>query len=460
MVFSPELAEIRFGCGLSPVQARPQSPAAMVDALLAADVAAQAFPIEPFPAFRARLVEQKRLARAMRQADSPARQAVLKDENRARNKQTRRESILWFGQSLLRWVHTSQGFRERLVHFWADHFTAQGKRGAMTHGGLPYQEEAIRPNISGRFEDLLFDAVTHPLMVHYLDQRSSIGPGSEIAREKPNAGLNENLAREVLELHTLGVSGPYTQADVRQLAELFTGMGYLPHKGFIYRAKAAEPGAETVLGKNYGGAKARLGDVRAVLRDLARHPATAEHVATKLAVHFLSDAPPPELVAHVAARYRETRGELTEVYRALLEHPLAWEPGLQNVKPAFDYVASGCRALALSAERMTGAKPNHLKRVFLGPMKMMGQPWLRPAGPDGWSEDDSEWLSPQGQAARIGWAMSAPTRLTPDLIDPRAFLDHALGPYASPVLRRQVHGAETREEGVGLVLMSPSFQRR
>ncbi|WP_164658272.1 DUF1800 family protein [Tropicibacter sp. Alg240-R139] len=460
MAFSPELADIRFGCGLSPVHASPETAGAMVDDLLQADVAAQAFPIETFPAFRSRLVDQKRLARAMRQAGTPALQAELKIQNRALNKQTRHESITWFGQALLRWTHTPQGFRERLVHFWSDHFTAQGKRGAMIHGGLPYQEEAIRPHIASRFEDLLIAAVTHPLMVHYLDQRSSIGPGSEIAKKKPMAGLNENLAREVMELHTLGVGGPYEQADVRQLAELFTGIGYVPHKGFIYRAKAAEPGPEVVLGKSYGGAQARFGDIRAVLRDLARHPATAEHVAKKLVVHFVSDTPPPDLVKHVAARYRQTGGTLSEVYRALLEHPQAWEPDLQNVKPPFDYVASACRALALSSGRVIGVKSGRLKRMFLGPLKLMGQPWLRPAGPDGWPEDDGDWLSPQGQAARIGWAMSAPARLTPDLVDPRLFLDQALGPYVSRVLRREVYGAETRTDGVGLVLMSPDFQRR
>lgn len=460
MAFSPELAEIRFGCGLSPVHAQPISPDVMINDLFQADRAAQEFPVEPFPAFRERLVQQKRLARAMRQARTPAQKAELREENRRRNKETRRESISWFGQALLRWTHTPHGFRERLVHFWADHFTAQGNRGVMIHAGLPYQEEAIRPNLSGRFEDLLFAAVTHPLMVHYLDQRSSIGPNSQIAKKKTKAGLNENLAREVLELHTLGVGGPYEQADVRQLAELFTGIGYVPHKGFIYRSKAAEPGPETVLGKSYGGEQARFGDIRAVLKDLARHPATAEHLARKLVVHFVSDAPPSDLVAHVASRYRETGGRLSEVYRALLEQPKAWDPSLQNVKPAFDYVASACRALAVPSDLLAGAGPDQLRRMFLKPLKMMGQPWLRPSGPDGWSEDDSDWLSPQGQASRIGWAMTVPVELTPDVIDPRRFLDHALGAQASPVLQREVHGAETRADGIGLVLMSPAFQRR
>lgn len=460
MGFSPELAEIRFGCGLTPGVAPPDSVAQMLGGLFGPDVAAVRFPIEDFPHFRARLMEQQRLARAMRKAETPARKAALRDENRKRNKATRRQSIAWFGQALLRWTHTPQGFRERLVRFWADHFTAQGKRGVMIHGGLPYQEEAIRPHITGRFEDLLFAAVTHPLMVHYLDQRHSVGPNSPIGQKKRNTGLNENLAREVIELHTLGVGGPYDQADVRQLAELFTGISYVPDKGFVYRAKAAEPGAETVLGKRYGGEDARFRDIRAVLRDLARHPATADHVARKLAVHFLSDAPPPDLIAHLAARYRETDGALDEVYRALLSHPLAWVPGLQNVKPGFDFVASACRALGVPADRLAGAKPASINRMFLGPLKLMGQPWLRSFGPDGWSELDGDWLTPQGQAARIGWAMAAPSTLTPDLIDPRQFVVEALGSYASTVLRREVHGAETRADGVGLVLMSPAFQRR
>ncbi|MBQ4824912.1 DUF1800 domain-containing protein [Leisingera sp. HS039] len=461
MQFDGDLAEIRFGAGLSPLVRPPVSAEAMLSRLQGADEMALRFPLSGFDEAFARAKEFRRLRRDRKrqeggqgyEAADKAFKAYRRGHNAAR--------FRWHGQRLLRHVFTRDAFRERLVLFWADHFTAQGKNGALRILAAPYAESVIRPLVAGRFEDMLIAAATSPLMLHYLDQNRSAGPGSRAAkRRKRLSGLNENLAREVLELHTLGVDGPYGQADVRQLAELFTGLTAAQDKGFVFRPGMAEPGAETVLGQTYGGGKPELGQVLSVLRDLARHPATAQHLAWKLAVHFTSDQPEPGLVSHLAARYQDSGGDLMQVYSALLEHPAAWRPDLQNVKPPFDYVASACRALAVPEARFSALKPGQLNRLLLAPLTPMGQRWEFSGGPDGWPEEDTSWITPQALAARLRWAMAAPRRLAQPLPDPRVFATAALGRFANERVRFAARAAETQSEAVGLILTSPAFQRR
>lgn len=460
VTYSTELADIRYGCGLSPTLPPPSTPEALLDGLSGPDIMADRFAIPRFADLLPRIAEAAQMRRDLRQAGA-AKKVELNDRIDQDKQESRDAGLRWFAQVLLRWVHTPQGLRERLAFFWADHFTAMGKNAVLHNAGLPYVEEAIRPNLAGTFADLLIAATLHPLMLHYLDQSSSVGPQSRVARRSNRVrGLNENLAREVMELHTLGVGGPYTQADVRQLAELFTGLSFDPAEGFRFRPAFAEPGPETVLGQTYGGDPADVEPIRAVLRDLAVHPATAAHMARKLAVHFVSDDPDPALVAHVAARWRASGGDLMAVYGALLEHPAAWERTLRNVKPPADFVASACRALAVPPERVGSLTPKALRRLFMRPLSLMGQNWLRPGGPDGWPEADADWITPQGLAARLRWAMTAPSHLPGDLPDPRAFVTTALGSYADDNVRFAAGAAETRPEAIGLVLASPAFQRR
>ncbi|MDC0658229.1 DUF1800 domain-containing protein [Leisingera sp. SS27] len=461
MRFDGELAEIRFGTGLSPRLPPPVSEADMLKRLQGPDDAALAFPVPGFDETMAGARTFWQLQKERRQQEGkPGYEAAdksFKNFRRLRN----HARIGWHGQHLLRQIHSRDGFRERLVLFWADHFTAQGKIGALRVLGAPYAESVIRPHLAGRFEEMLIAAVTSPLMLHYLDQKNSAGPASWAAkRRKRLAGLNENLAREVLELHTLGVDGPYSQTDVRQLAELFTGLSFSAKDGFVFRPGMAEPGAETVLEKAYGGGKPELEQVLAALRDLARHPATARHIAWKLAVHFTADVPDPELVDHMAARYQASGGSLVQVYAALLEHPAAWVPELRNVKPPFDFLASACRALAVPQARIVRLKPGQMNRLLLAPLTPMGQRWEFAAGPDGWAEEDTAWITPQALAARLRWAMAAPRQLLQDLPDPREFAEAALGAYANERVRFAARAAETRTEGVGLILSSPAFQRR
>lgn len=459
--FQPDLAEIRFGCGLSPVVTPPESVAAMLAGLGGPDHMAERFPIETMDGFRQRMLAAGEIRKRMKQARGTPEFEAIRKEYRVLNKIARQDMLTWLGQGLLRRSHTASGFRERLAFFWGDHFTAQGKRGLARRATSPHVEAAIRPHLTGRFADLLVAGVTSPLMLDYLDQVRSVGPASARAiKSGGKMGLNENLAREVLELHTLGVDGPYTQEDVRQLAELFTGLSFQPQVGFKFRKDFAEPGAETVLGRSYGGDPARLEHIRAVLEDLAAHPATAAHICRKLAVHFVADAPDPDLVAHMTGRYRATGGELAEVYAAMLEHPAAWEPALRNVKLPVDFVGSTCRALAVDPSRVAGMTEQDWRRLIVGPMALMGQVWQKPAGPDGWPEADAAWITPQGLAARMRWAMAAPARLVEALPDPRDFVRTALGSYAEAPVVFAAGAAETRAEAIGLVLSSPAFQRR
>lgn len=460
--FDPVLAEIRFGYGLSPRVPAPTDAAGILAALSAPDQMAAQFPSEPFSAFRDRMVlaqaamKDRRIARGTEQAE-----AARKRRNVV-NQKARVAWLYWIGQTLLRRTYSHTAFRERIVAFWGDHFTATGKRGVIRRATTPYLDDAIRPFITLRFADLLQAAVMHPVMLDYLDQTLSIGPNSALAGrqgDQKKRGMNENLAREVLELHTLGVNGPYTQADVTQLAELFTGMTFQARNGYKFRKDFVEPGSETVLGRTYPDAYSDKA-VRAVLEDLAAHPSTARHIARKLAVHFTSDNPEPGLVDALEGAYLASDGALLSLYEVLLDHPACWNRDLKNFKPPIDFVSCAFRALAPEPAVIASIKPGLMGRLITGPLNAMGQAWEKPIGPDGWSEDDSDWITPQSLAARVTWAMGVPETLFGELPDPRVFADTALGPFASDVVHFAASAAESKSEAIGLVLMSPAFQRR
>ena len=460
MRFDPQLADIRFGCGLSPRIAAPRSVQAMLDTLGTPDVIATRFPIETFEIFTKRVAQRKELDKIRRKNRGSPEALATKKATRVLNKEARVAQAIWMGQHLNRWVGTEAPLRERLTMFWADHFTATGKAGIIRRAATPYVESAIRPHINGLFEDLLLAAVLHPLMIHYLDQDRSVGPNSvQATRGGKLKGLNENLAREVMELHTLGVGGPYSQADVIQLAELLTGVTVTSPMRLNFHKNMVEPGSETVLGKTYGGDQPHIRDVRAVLRDLARHPSTARHIAQKLAVHFVADTPDPALVTSLEMRFLETGGDLAQMTKALLSHPAAWSPVRENVKPPFHFMGSALRALAAPAKEIMALDESASRRIFATPLVQMGHVWEKPAGPDGLPEEDSAWVAPQSIASRLQWAITAPSLLMDALPDPREFVQTALGSFATPAVTFAAEAAETRWDGIGLILSSPAFQR-
>lgn len=457
--FDPIIAETRFGMGLSPRVAPPASVDTMLAQLRGPDNAAARFAIplwaDTYPSPR----DYRDLARVRQAARGTDREEEVLEQQRAMRAAGRDLRGATFGAHLARAVSTGDGMRERLTRFWADHFTVRAVTGVTRHLVSPYVEEAIRPHVMGRFSDMLRAVTTHPMMLVYLDQHLSMGPNSRTAQRR-NRGLNENLARELLELHTLGVGASYDQTDVRELAELLTGLSYSPKNGFAFLRNIAEPGPEVVLGQTYGGDVPRLADILAALDDLAAHLDTARHIGRKLAVHFVADDPPASLVDELAGVFADTGGDLGAVVAAMLRHPAAWDVTKSKVKPPFGFVASAVRALDIDADTLAAMTFNEGRAAFGRHLAVMGQPWEEPVGPDGWPEDGAAWITPQGMAGRITWSMIIPQRLREDLPDPRDFVLTALGPNADPAVVFAAGAAEDRADGVGLVLASAAFQRR
>ncbi len=458
MLFTPEIAAIRFGEGLAPKINSPTSIDEVLQQLKGPDFAALEFPIEPLATFHKNIANVQALKKAWRRGRKGANEEELsKAYNLARREINLRLQGA-FAPVLCRSITSAQPFRERLTRFWADHFTAFGKNNLTKNAVPAYIEEAIRPHINGRFADMLKAVVSSPMMLEYLDQNSSVGPNSRGAKKR--RGLNENLARELLELHTVGVGAAYTQTDVRQLAELLTGMSTKESSGFVFHAEIAEPGAETVLGQTYGGGPPLVDDVMEFLEDVALRPATAAHISRKIAVHFTSDQPDPGMISEMADVYLATGGKLPTVYEVMLRHPFAWESFGQKVKQPVDFIVSALRVLEVPPASLHKFNQTKRNAYVITPMTAMGQRWFRPNGADGWPEEEEAWVTPQGLAARIQWAMSAPSAFFRSLPDPRKFVASALGGVADGRVLFAANAAETRREGVGLVLASPAFQRR
>jgi uncharacterized protein (DUF1800 family) len=449
----------RFGFGLPDATARSGGVPAMLESLAGDDVGATLW---PGPSLAGVL----RVSDAFRQARRSYRQSNAPEARHARDEWTARfnaDADGYLRRTLARAIDSPDGFRERLVWFWQDHFTTTPRRVEETLISASRTDHAIRPHVAGRFADLLRAAILHPSMLLFLDQVYSIGPESEAAHARP-VGLNENLARELMELHTLGVSAGYTQADVRQLAELLTGLVLVGRGRTSFYQRRAEPGAEQVMGKVYDGEG--MAPIHAVLDDLARHPDTARHLSRKLAVHFLSDTPDEAVIDRMAAAYLANDTALLPVYAEMLADPAALAMPFGKVRPPIEMMAAGMRAIGLRGSDVMALERRLLRRHVRVPLVAMGQGWEGANGPDGWPEDAEAWMTAQRVAARISWAMQAPQALwaarggARRLHDPRKVLDRALGPVAGPVLQQAVARAETARDGVGIVIASPEFNRR
>jgi uncharacterized protein (DUF1800 family) len=345
-------------------------------------------------------------------------------------------------------IRAEIGFVERLVWFWSNHFCVNADATVMAGG---YEREAIRPNVLGRFADMLQAADGHPAMLLYLNNALSIGPNS-VAGINRDRGLNENLAREILELHTLGVRTVYTQADVTNFAKILTGWTIREtasdpdHGGeFVFLRRAHEPGPQTVVGREYPDTGVEQG--RAVLADLARHPATARHIATKLARHFVADEPPPALVDRLASRFLETDGDLKEVARALISAPEAWAPEQAKIKRPAEWIVAVLRATGQSGD---------IQRI-LGGLNLLGEPLWRPPSPKGFPDDNAAWLD--GLAQRLDIANTFAQRIA-DRLDPPAIAEATIGPLASAETRGAIDRAESKPQALTMLLMAPEFLRR
>ena len=345
------------------------------------------------------------------------------------------------------------GLAERLVWFWSNHFCVSADKGPTRPLCGAYEREAIRPHILGKFSDMLIAAESHPAMLLYLDNARSIGPSS-IAGLRQGKGLNENLAREILELHTLGVRTVYSQTDVTNFAKVITGWTIVPpkrdaeHGGeFTFNPRMHEPGAQTVIGNTYPDTGFDQG--RAVLHDVARNPATAKHIAIKLARHFVADEPPPLLVDKLTKRFLDTQGDLMEVTKTLVSAPESWAAPRAKLKKPGEWAISSMRATGLAAQDV---------RRVVNVQNLLGEPLWRPPAPKGFSDDSAAWLD--GMAQRLDIANQVGRIVGNKGQEPNEMVDLALGPLASRDTREAVKHAESRPQALALLLMAPEFQRR
>lgn len=358
-------------------------------------------------------------------------------------------------------------FAERLVHFWSNHFAVSADKLELVGLAGALEMEAIRPHIMGRFADMLFAVERHPAMLLYLDQTVSVGPDSPLgarigARGQRKVGLNENLAREIMELHTLGVRTVYTQADVTEFARAMTGWtvggigggpgarfaGAATPGSFVFAAAIHQPGSRTIVGKTYG--PDGEAQAQAVLADLAVHPATARHVATKLTRHFAGDVPPPAMVARLERAFLRSGGDLPTVYRALIASPEAWVPALTKFRTPWEWTIASYRALGT-----TDMKP----QAVLGLLDQLGQPVWKPGQPIGYDDTAPSWAGPDAVMRRVEAAERFAARAGA-AIDARALAPKLFPAAVSPATAQALDRAESPGQALALLLISPDMMRR
>jgi uncharacterized protein (DUF1800 family) len=385
---------------------------------------------------------------------APAKPAAAMPENGLRPGQVRRDAMLDELQARVhRAISTERALVERLVYFWSNHFCVSAAKGPVRGLAGGYEREAIRPHVLGRFADMLMASAQHPAMLIYLDNQISIGPNSPAGRNRKR-GLNENLARELLELHTLGVDGGYTQADVTNLARVLTGwtVGVIDQPQtvagkFFFGPMRHEPGAWTILGKRYEDRGLQTGVE--VLADLARHPATARHIARKLARHFLADDAPAALIGRLEAAFKTSDGDLAVVARTLVSSPEVWAAPPRKVVPPFDFAIAIARGLGFRP------KAAEIHRVAA----QLGQPTWTVPSPKGWPDDDDAWMGPSAVRERLRIAEFV-ARQVDKTADPRALAPELLGDAMSGETMQAIQRAESREQGFELLVMAPEFLRR
>jgi uncharacterized protein (DUF1800 family) len=458
MTAAASIALNRFGLGARPDDALPEHP--------------QPWLLEQFdryeplpPAWQAvprtsALVQQYLVQqRAIRDASEADRQPLRQALQRA----AREQYLTSVGARTASALQTSSPFVERLVHFWSNHFAVSIDKGPQVLAlAGPLEADAIRPHVLGRFEDMLLAAVRHPAMLLFLDQAGSIGPDSPAAMRvaattQRRRGLNENLAREIMELHTLGVRSGYTQADVTEFARALTGwtVAALRPDGvtsdasaFMFRPPLHEPGMRTLLGRGYDGTGEQ--QALAILHDLATSPATAQHLATKLARHFVADDPPPALVRRLADAYQRSGGDLPTVYRELIAAREAWQQPFAKFKTPWEWSVSGLRAL--------GRRDVPPQQVA-GVMNELGQPVWRPGSPAGWDDIAASWAAPDALVRRVEVAQRIATQ-SGDAVDARELAPRVLPGVLHAGTQVAIARAESPASGLALLLVSPEFLRR
>jgi uncharacterized protein (DUF1800 family) len=360
-------------------------------------------------------------------------------------------------------LQASAPFLERLVHFWSNHFAVSVDKLLVVGLAGAFERDAIRPHVLGRFEDLLVAVVRHPAMMLYLDQAQSLGPASLAGRRaRPNVmgqrrggGLNENLAREILELHTLGVRGGYAQEDVTEFARALTGWtlpsdepGSAAPASFRFVSALHEPGVRVVRGRIYADSGEQ--QARDIMHDLSIAPATARHIALKLARHLVADDPPPAMVQRLADTFEQTGGDLPSLYRELVASPEAWQPATTKFKTPWEWAISGLRALG--RQELAPVQATAL-------MNQLGQPVWRPGAPAGYDDVAATWAAPDALLRRVEAAQRL-AMLSVDATDARALGPQVLLRALSETTADAIARAESGATALALLLVSPEFMRR
>lgn len=352
-------------------------------------------------------------------------------------------------------ITSRASFRERLVWFWSNHFSVSGKNPASFAALLTYEAQAIRPHILGHFEDLLIAVAQHPAMLVYLDNVRSSGIDSLLGKRR-GAGLNENLAREILELHTLGVQGGYTQDDIIALAKLITGWSVEPDSGsFRFRPAMHSRETVTLLNKRYAGGTPDKARGEQALRDIARHPSTARFICTKLARHFISDIPPSEAIDALTISFQRNHGDLNALYQTLLNLPQAWAAGQPKLKSSPE--------LIVSAARLANAGQDLPQRYLGFSVQELGNTPFTAPSPAGFPDTAEEALGSDMLLRRIQWAQMAARMLTmrnASLLPPDTAAYLAFGKTMPPEVNAVVVDAGSREKAYAMLFASPSFQWR
>jgi uncharacterized protein (DUF1800 family) len=464
-----EIAVLRFGLGARPgeLAAAASEPRAwLMSQVRGAAPLAVNTPLAPSDQIFAALLAAREQRQKLLQ-DSPAQAAdAVVNAVREAYQPHYRAQVLARAQSA---ALTTRPFAERLVHFWSNHFAVSADKGVVFGLAGTLENEAIRPHIAGRFVDLLLAVEQHPAMIAFLDNQYSVGKDSVAARyassrigpdmdaPKRQFGINENLAREILELHTLGVNGGYSQADVTSFAQVITGWSIGGGRGrlaggvpgrFYFRNNLHQPGPKVVLGKTYTEQGQRQGE--AVLADLARRPETARFIATKLVRHFIADDPPQAAVDRVASAFLKSGGDLPRVYAALIDSPESWEADARKFKTPEDFVFSTLRTLNVSP-----AQPEEVVRTF----ELLGQRQYTPGSPAGWPDTSKSWDGSDALMHRVLWASRAGAKYESG-VEPVDLAVASLGTYARPETLTALRRAATSAQAVALLLMSPEFQRR
>lgn len=368
---------------------------------------------------------------------------------------------------------TDTPFVERLVHFWSNHFAVSVDKFAARMYAAPMEREAIRPYVTGRFIDMLVAVETHPAMLLYLDNVRSVGPNSPLGRriamqlarkgemdEGKAGGLNENLGREAMELHTVGVNGGYTQADVTEFSRALTGWsvpfprdfanGKQPQSAFVFRANTHEPGVRRVMGRTFAVGGFEQG--RSILEFLARRPATAEHLSLQLARHFVSDDPPPALVTRMARSYLDHDTDLAAVYRTLIESPEAWSADARKFRTPQDFVIASLRASQIDL----GDKPQPVLALLMN----MGEPMFDPRSPAGFTDSSANWVDPNALWKRVQAAEALSARVVQGNAQPLALAQDILGPLLDDDTAQAIQRAESTRQAHATLFACPAFQWR